>query len=295
MTINSTNTSNQQKPHQRPFLGFGLGLRPDHYQDIINQKPKSIEWFEVIAENYLGGGRPRDFLFKIREDYPMVMHGVSMSIGSTDELNMTYLRKLKSLAAELEVPWFSDHLCWTGMNGKNLHDLLPLPYTDEAIKHVASRIRQVMDIIEKPMIIENLSSYITYKTSAMSEWEFYNAVVEEADCGMLLDINNIYVSSFNHEFNPIDYINSVPIHRVYQFHLAGHSSYGDYLVDTHDHPVIDQVWDLYEIAVKRFGAVSTMIERDDNIPPLDDVVAELEHAKSIAKPILEKMNGSAVS
>lgn len=271
----------------RPYLGFGLGLRTEHYQDVLDGLPK-VDWFEVITENYIiPGGRPLDFLYRIHEYYPMVMHGVSMSIGSTDELDWKYLKLVKKLSDRLDVPWFSDHLCWTGMNGKNMHDLLPLPYTDEAIKHVASRIRQVMEFIERPMIIENLSSYVTYKSSQMNEWEFYNTVVEEADCGMLLDINNIYVSSFNHEFDPLEYLNSVPVERVYQFHLAGHSHYGEIIIDTHDHPVIEEVWDLYEHAVKRFGHVSTMIERDDNIPPLADVLEELDHARRIALPILE--------
>ena len=278
---------NKINHHERPYLGFGLGLRTEHYQDVLDTLPK-LDWFEVITENYIiPGGKPLDFLFRIREHYPMVMHGVSMSIGSTDELDLTYLKLVKNLADQLDVPWFSDHLCWTGMNGKNMHDLLPLPYTDEAIRHVATRIKQVMEIVERPMIIENLSSYVTYKSSAMSEWEFYNAVVEEADCGMLLDINNIYVSSFNHEFNPLEYLQSVPIERVYQFHLAGHSHYGDIIIDTHDHPVINEVWDLYECAVKRFGPVSTMIERDDNIPPLAEVIGELNHARQIALPILD--------
>lgn len=277
----------QPDPGHRPYLGFGLGLRTDHYQDILDTQPK-LDWFEVITENYIiPGGKPLDYLFRIREHYPMVMHGVSMSIGSTDPLDWTYLKLAKKLANDLDVPWFSDHLCWTGMNGKNMHDLLPLPYTDEAIRHVADRIRQVMDFMERPMIIENLSSYVTYKTSVMSEWEFYNAVVAEADCGMLLDVNNIYVSSFNHEFDPLDYLNSVPVERVYQFHLAGHSHYGDIIIDTHDHPVIGEVWDLYEHAVRRFGHVSTMIERDDNIPPLQEVIDELDHARQIALPILE--------
>ena len=273
--------------HKRPYLGFGLGLRTEHYHDVLDTLPP-LDWFEVITENYIiPGGKPLDFLFRIREHYPMVMHGVAMSIGSTDDLDWKYLKLVKNLADKLDVPWFSDHLCWTGMNGKNTHDLLPLPYTDEAIKHVANRIRQVTDFVERPMILENLSSYVTYKSSAMNEWEFYNAVVEEADCGMLLDINNIYVSAFNHEFDPLEYLNSVPIHRVYQFHLAGHSHEGDIIIDTHDHPVINEVWDLYESAVKRFGHVSTMIERDDNIPPLAEVMAELDQARRIALPILD--------
>ena len=273
---------------KRPYLGFGLGLRTEHYQDILDNTPDNIDWLEVITENYIvPGGRPLDFLFRIREHYPMVMHGVSMSIGSTDELDWTYLKLVKKLADQLDVPWFSDHLCWTGMNGNNMHDLLPLPYTDEAIDHVAKRIKQVMDFIERPMIIENLSSYVTYQSSIMSEWEFYNAVVEQADCGMLLDINNIYVSSFNHEFNPLAYIDSVPVERVYQFHLAGHSHYGGIIIDTHDHPVINEVWDLYDYATRRFGHVSTMIERDDNIPPLNEVLDELEHARKIASPIVD--------
>ena len=271
----------------RPYLGYGLGLRKDHYLTILEEKPP-VDWFEILTENYLvDGGKPLYFLDQIRERYPMVMHGVSMSIGSTDRLDMDYLRQLKQLVARVKPQWFSDHLCWCGVAGTNLHDLLPMPYTEEAIKHVAGRIRQVQDYLGRQMLIENVSSYLSYIESTMTEWEFLTQVVEEADSLILLDINNIYVSSVNHEFDPKEYIDYVPSARVWQYHLAGHTNYGDYIIDTHDHPVIDPVWDLYDYAVRRFGPVSTMLERDDNIPPLQELLDELQIARDIADPILE--------
>jgi uncharacterized protein len=270
----------------KPFLGFGLGLRTEHYIEIL-ESDSNVDWFEVITENYLvDGGKPLDFLFRIRERYPMVMHGVSMSVGSTDPIDWEYLKQVKTLADRLDVPWFSDHLCWTGVDHRNLHDLMPLPYNDDTVKHVASRVRDIQDYVGRRMLIENLSSYVTFKDSVMTEWDFLGAVSEYADCGILLDINNIYVSAFNHEFAAMDYLRSIDPARVYQFHLAGHFNAGDYIVDTHDHPVIDPVWSLFEAAVRRFGPVSTMIERDADIPPLEEVVAELDHARSLAEPIL---------
>lgn len=267
----------------KPFLGFGLGLRSEHYQEILEHKPKTIDWLEIISENYMiEGGKPLYFLDKIRQDYPMVMHGVSLSIGSTDPLNMTYLKQLKKLVQRVEPEWFSDHLCWTGVDHKNMHDLLPLPYTEEAVKHISERIRQVQDFIGQQMLIENLSSYITYTSDAMSEWEFLSMIAEQADCGLLLDINNIYVSSFNHGFDPMEYMKGVPAARVWQHHLAGHQNNGNMIVDTHDEPIIDPVWDLYEKAAALFGPVSTMIERDDNIPPLSELIDELDRARDIA-------------
>lgn len=269
-----------------PHLGFGLGLRPVHYPAILDSRPP-VDWFEIISENYLvPGGRPLHFLDAIRERYPIVMHGVSLSIGAPGPLNREYLRELKKLADRVDPPWFSDHLCWTGAHGKNLHDLLPLPYTEEAIRHVAVRIREVQEFMERPMLIENVSSYLTYRDSTLSEWDFLVAVAERADCGILLDVNNIYVSSFNHGFDPLAYLNAVPVPRVWQIHLAGHTNYGDYIIDTHDHPIVDPVWELYAHAVRRFGPVSTMIERDDHIPPLPELLAELDQVRRIAQPIL---------
>ena len=271
--------------NNKPFLGFGLGLRSDHYQEIIDQQPKEIDWFEIISENYMiDGGKPLYFLDKIRQDYPMVMHGVSMSIGSTDPLNMEYLQQLKNLIDRVDPIWFSDHLCWTGVDHKNMHDLLPLPYTEEAVNHIADRIGQVQDFIGRQMLIENLSSYITYTTDAMTEWEFLSAVCEKADCNILLDVNNIYVSSYNHHFDPLEYLKGVPAERVWQHHLAGHENNGNLIIDTHDHPIIDPVWDLYDKTAAILGPVSTMIERDGNIPPLADVIAELNRAREIATP-----------
>lgn len=272
------------------FLGFGLGLRTQHYHEVLETEPE-VDWFEIISENYMvAGGKPKYFLHQVRERYPVVMHGVSMSIGSTDPLDWDYLRKLKSLVNEVQPRWVSDHLCWTGLDGINSHDLLPLPYTEEAIKHVAARIRDVQDYLGQPMLLENVSSYLSYSESQMTEWEFYNRVVEEADCLILLDINNIYVSARNHHFDAQAYLQAIDPKRVRQFHLAGHSDYGDYVIDTHDHDVSDSVWELYKVALERFGPVSTMIERDDNIPPLSDLLAELQQAREIAESVLPNLS-----
>ena len=278
-----------------PYLGFGLGLRKEHYTDIIDTKP-NIDWFEVLTENYLvPGGKPLYYLDKIHEHYPMVMHGVSLSIGSSDPLNMSYLKQVKELASRIDAQWISDHLCWTGLDGVNAHDLLPLPYTEEAINHVAERIKIVQDTLGQQILMENVSSYITYKQSGdVTEWEFFSEVCERADCLMLLDINNIYVSAINHEFDPEEYLNNVPIDRVQQYHLAGHSDYTNYIIDTHDHAIVDTVWQLYKNAVARFGDVSTMIERDDNIPPLNKLLDELEQARKIAKEIKAKTQGGNI-
>lgn len=267
----------------KKFLGFGLGLRTNHYNDVIEQKP-DVDWFEIISENYMvAGGKPRYYLDQIRENYPIVMHGVSMSIGSTDPLNMEYLTKLKTLIADVQPEWFSDHLCFTSVGGVNSHDLLPLPYTEESLTHVVQRIKQVQDFMGRQMLMENVSSYLTYKTDEMNEWQFYREVCEQADCRMLLDINNIYVSARNHDFDAMEYLRSLNPQRVQQFHLAGHSDFGDYVVDTHDHDVPDPVWQLYKEALKLFGPVSTMIERDANIPSFADLTAELNIARNIAE------------
>lgn len=270
---------------QRPNLGFGLGLRVDHYETILNTSP-AVDWFEIISENYLvPGGKPLHYLDRIRERYPLVMHGVSLSIGSTDPLNRDYLKQLKELAARVQPAWISDHLCWTGVHGRNMHDLLPLPYTEETIDHVAARIRQVQDFLGRQILIENVSSYVSFAQSQLSEWDFLRAISERADCLLLFDVNNIYVSSVNHGFDPIDYLNGIPADRVQQFHLAGHEDHGRYIIDTHDQPVPDPVWDLYAHALRRFGSISTMIERDDNIPPLAELIEELQHARSIAAQV----------
>jgi len=267
----------------QPSLGFGLGLRTKHYETILANRP-SVDWFEIISENYLvPGGKPLHFLDRIRRDYPMVMHGVSMSIGSTDPLNPEYLRALKNLIARVQPAWVSDHLCFTGVHGRNLHDLLPLPYTEETVQHVADRVRQVQDFLGRRLLLENVSSYINFRASTLTEWEFLAEVTERADCLILLDVNNIYVSSINHGFDPVEYLDAVPAHRVQQIPLAGHRNHGTHIVDTHDEPVPDPVWDIYREAIRRLGPVSSMIERDDNIPELPELLAELDRARDIAR------------
>lgn len=271
-----------------PYLGFGLGLRPDHYETVLQQKP-DVDWFEIITENYMvAGGKPLYYLDKIRENYPIVMHGVSLSIGSTDPIDKEYLHQLKCLANRVAPCWISDHLCWTGVSGLNMHDLLPMPYTEKAINHIVARIQEVQEYLGRQILIENVSSYITYHHSEMTEWDFLATIAKRADCLILLDINNIYVSAFNHEFDAIDYMNGIPVKRVQQFHLAGHANHGDYIIDTHDDAVITPVWKLYEYALQRFGKISTMIERDDKIPPLDDLLCELNQASLIMKAVFNE-------
>ncbi len=264
------------------LAGFGLGLRTQHYESLLAES-HAIDWLEVITENYLGrGGRPLHHLERMRERFPLVMHGVSLSIGSTDPIDAGYLAAVKALAARIEPHWISDHLCWTGIEGRNLHDLLPLPYTEEALAWVVERVARVQEALGRQILLENVSSYLTYRDSDMSEWEFVGEVARRADCAILLDINNIYVSSVNHGFDPSRYLQAIPKDRVRQFHLAGHSDLGGHLIDTHDHAVAQPVWDLYGAAVAHFGAVPTMIERDDNIPELGELVAELQTARELA-------------
>ena len=266
----------------QPSVGFGLGLRLEHYEAILAGSP-ALDWLEVLTENYLGaGGKPLDYLMRFRARYPLAMHGVSLSIGSTAPLNREYLARVAALARRIEPLWVSDHLCWTGVGGRNTHDLLPLPYTEEALRHVIARVRTVQDILERRILLENVSSYVSFRDSRLTEWEFLREVAEGADCLILLDVNNIYVSAVNHEFDPLTYLNAVPAARVQQIHLAGHENHGDYLIDTHDHPVPDPVWALYAAALERCGAVSTMIERDDRIPPLAELCAELEAARALS-------------
>jgi uncharacterized protein (UPF0276 family) len=276
-----------------PYLGFGLGLRPQHYAEILDGSP-AIDWFEVISENYMvDGGQPLRMLDRIRERYPVVMHGVSLSIASTSPIDMNYLAKLKELAARVDPVWISDHLCWTGVHGVNLHDLLPIPYTKEALDHVVDRVGRVQDYLGRRLTLENVSSYVTFGESEMSEWEFVSEVARRADCWLLFDVNNVYVSAFNHGYSAQDFLRGVPRDRVVQFHVAGHSHEESHIIDTHDHPVCEEVWDLYRNAVSHFGPVSTMIERDDNIPPLDELVAELSHARSIADEVLKRQTLAA--
>ncbi len=271
---------------RHPALGFGLGLRTDHYADILagHDAAKRVDWFEAISENYMvDGGQPLHYLTQIREHYPLVLHGVSLSIGSADPLDGDYLRRLRALADRFEPAWISDHLCWTGVHGVNMHDLLPLPYTEEALVHVGERVLQVQEALGRRLVIENVSSYVEYRHSAMTEWEFLAAVAERADCLLLFDVNNVFVSAFNHGFDPLTYLSAIPARRVQQFHLAGHENHRRYIIDTHDHAIVEDVWALYRAALRRFGPVSTMIERDANIPPLGDLVSELDHARELAR------------
>ncbi|HEX4984452.1 MAG TPA: DUF692 domain-containing protein [Burkholderiales bacterium] len=274
-----------RRPAQGP--GFGLGLRTDHYEAILGSRP-AVDWFEALTENYLvPGGRPLHYLDRIRADYPVVLHGVSLSIGSTDALDRDYLAALKRLAARVEPAWISDHLCWTGVAGRNLHDLFPIPYTEEAAEHVAARVREVQDFLGRRILLENVSSYVAFRASEMSEWDFLSEVARRADCDILLDVNNVYVSAFNHGFDARAFLDGIPAPRVRQIHLAGHSHCGTHIIDTHDADIVDPVWELYAHAVRRFGRVATMIERDDHIPPLEDLVAELDRARTVAAGALE--------
>lgn len=268
---------------QRPFLGYGLGLRKEHYEAVLNDAPP-VDWFEIISENYMvDGGKPLHYLDRIRALYPLAMHGVSLSIGSTEALDLDYLDRLKTLIERVQPAWFSDHLCWTGVQGVNLHDLMPLPYTEEAIAHVVERVQRVQDHVGRQMLLENVSSYLSYSDSQLSEWDFLREVAERADCLILLDINNIYVSAFNHNFDPHAYLDAMPAERIWQIHLAGHTREEDLIIDTHDHPIADPVFELYAAALQRFGRVTTMIERDDRIPPLPELLDELAQVRRIGE------------
>jgi uncharacterized protein len=258
-----------------PNLGLGIGLRTVHFSYILKNRP-SVDWFEIISENFMdSGGRPRYVLEQVAERYRVVMHGVSLSIGSTDPLDFEYLRKLKRLADDVNALWISDHLCWTGVAGLNAHDLLPIPLNERTLAHVVGRIRTVQDFLECPLVLENPSTYVTFADSTIPEWEFLARMAEEADCGLLLDVNNVYVSSVNHDFDPVEFIESVPHDRVVQFHLAGHTNCRTHLIDTHDGPVIDPVWELYRLAHRLTGEASTLLEWDARIPEFPVVHAEV--------------------
>jgi uncharacterized protein len=271
-----------------PNLGTGLGLRAQHYQDV---RKSSVQWFEALSENYMeDGGRPVHILTEIRKEKPLVLHGVSLSIASVDPLNDDYIDRLKTLIDRVEPSIVSDHCCWTGVNGQNLHDLMPTPFTQEAIDHISSRVLEVQERLGRRILLENVSSYLSFKHSEMTEWDFLKALVEKADCGLLLDVNNVYVSSVNHGFDPMDYIRAIPPERVGQIHLAGHSEREDvsgrrFLIDTHDTPVCDEVWSLYEQTLSHVGHVSTMVEWDANIPSFERLEEEISKAAAIQKRV----------
>lgn len=262
--------------------GFGLGLRTQHYADFLARK-QPLDWLEIITDNYLiDGGKPLAVIDAIRRDYPVAMHGVAMSIGASQGVDVPYLQRVKALADRIEPLWVSDHLCWTGPGPEQLHDLYPLPYTDESARHVIAQIRRAQDVLGRRLVLENVSNYIRYRHDSASEWQFLAHIAQEADCLLLVDVNNIYVSSVNHGFDPLSYLHALPAHRVQQIHLAGHSDNGDHIIDTHDHPVALPVWDLYAQACQRFGAVAAMIERDDHIPPLAELLDEMAIARRVA-------------
>lgn len=275
------------KSSKFPDLGFGVGLRHRHFQNFLKGDYGSVEWVEALTENYLPweDGRlrcPFSTLMKIRENLPVVLHGVSLSIGSVDPVDEGYVKRLKDLAERVQPVWLSDHLCWTGVAGENLHDLLPLPYTEEAIANTVEKISTVQDRLGRRILIENVSSYAEFQHSKMPEWEFVSEIANRADCGILLDVNNVYVSAVNHDFDPYDYLRGIPWERVGQLHLAGHTNRGTHCIDTHDEPVCDGVWDLYRWVTEHAGPVSTLLERDDNIPPLPELILELEKARAIS-------------
>ncbi len=273
------------RPAEAPYLGVGVGLRAPHYGDVLAQAEQGrlgVDWFEALSENYMvPGGRPLRMLDAVREHTPVALHGVSLNIGSSDELDGGYLDELACLADRCRAAWISDHLCWTGVGGHNLHDLIPLPYTEAAAEHVAARVVLVQKRLGRRIALENVSSYLSYTADEMNEWEFLKQVSERADCGILLDVNNVFVSAHNHGFDPETYLAEIPADRVFQIHLAGHSESGPLLIDTHDHPVREEVWKLYEWTLERTGPVSTLIEWDDSIPPFQRLVEEAERAREI--------------
>jgi uncharacterized protein len=282
---------------QAPFLGVGVGLRPRHFARVLEAPDSArlgIDFFEAISENYmLPGGRPLRVLEQVRERFPVVFHGVSLNIGSADPLDPDYLAELAALAQRYQPAWLSDHLCWTGVRGRNLHDLLPLPYTEDVLAHVCERVSRVQDRLGRRIALENPSSYFAYRADTIPEAEFLARVAERADCGILLDVNNVFVSAHNHGFDAERYLETIPRERVFQIHLAGHSRQRKLLIDTHDHPVCDEVWALYESALRRIGPVSTLIEWDEQIPELEVLAAEAVRAREIQARVVreEKTHG----
>lgn len=273
---------NAPRPLPQASAGFGLGLRTAHYADFL-AAPQRVDWLELLSDNYMvPGGKPLQMLDRIRADYPVAMHGVALSIGSADGPDPDYLDALAALAQRVQPLWVSDHLCWTGVHGRVLHDLYPLPYTDAVLQRVVRHVQQVQDRLKRVLVLENVSSYVEFAASTMSEWQFISELCARSGCRLLLDVNNIHVSSVNHGFDATAFVRGVPADRVQQIHLAGHSDFGGHVIDTHDQPVADAVWALYREALRRFGPVATMIERDDHIPPLQELVAELDQARAIA-------------
>ncbi|KAA8557490.1 hypothetical protein FX985_03829 [Pseudomonas extremaustralis] len=271
-----------------PSLGYGLGLRNEYYEQILEQSP-AVDWFEVISENYLvQGGKALYYLDAIAERYPLVMHGVSLSIGGPHALDTHYLKHIKQLAERIQPAWISDHLCWSRGNAHQLHDLLPLPYTEESLYYVASRIRQVQDVLQRPLVLENVSSYVRSKLDEFTEWEFLSALSHLSGCQLLLDVNNVYVSARNHGFDAWTFILNLPPESIRQLHLAGHRDYGDYVVDTHDQPVCDPVWALYQQTLEHLGPVSTLLERDDHFPPFEELLSELSKARELGATALAR-------
>jgi uncharacterized protein (UPF0276 family) len=285
-------TSLPRRPHDAPYLGVGVGLRPVHYGEIFERAEAGtleVDFLEVLSENFMvPGGKPLRMLDRACAARPVVMHGVSLNIGSVDPLDEDYLDELAALAARTQPRWLSDHLCWTGVGGHPLHDLIPLPYCEESIRHVAGRVRAVQERLGRRIALENVSSYLSFERDAMPEWEFLAAVCEEADCGILLDVNNVFVSAHNHGFRAGEYIDAMPAERVFQIHLAGHSESPPLLIDTHDHPVSDEVWDLYAYTLERLGPISTSIEWDAHIPPLSRLLEEVERARTIAERVAQE-------
>jgi uncharacterized protein (UPF0276 family) len=275
-----------RKRHHIPDLGVGVGFRQPHYARVLEDRPP-MDWFEIISENFMvPGGRPLANLARLRAAYWVVPHGVSLAIGSTEPLDEDYLRRLRVLVDRLDPPWVSDHLCWGRAPGVHLHELLPLPYTRAAVEHVVERVKRVVGVLERPFALENASSYLTYQASSMPEWEFLAEVASRADCGVLLDCNNVHVAAKNHGFDAERYIDAIPADRVVQIHLAGHTDKGAYLLDTHASPVCDDVWALYRRAIARCGAVATLVEWDDDIPAWPVLSAEAEKARAVRAAVL---------